>query len=64
MNVRVIATGAVMIVAALGFLFYMETFMPSSNDPAVMMQTVSEVSGFVGALGLVMILFGIFRKRR
>jgi hypothetical protein len=64
MNVRVIATGVVMIAAALGFFFYMETFMPRSNDPTGMMQTVGEVSGFVGALGLVMILFGIFRKRR
>ena len=61
---RVIATGVVMIAAALGFFFYMETFMPRSNDPAAMMQTVGEVSGFVGALGLVMILFGIFRRRR
>jgi hypothetical protein len=64
MNVRVILTGVVMIVAALGFFFYMETFMPRSNDPAGMMQIVGEVSGFVGALGLVMIVFGLFRKKR
>jgi hypothetical protein len=64
MNVRVIVTGVVMIVAALGFFFYMETLMPSPNDPAAMMQTVGEVSGFVSVLGLVMILFGMFRRRR
>jgi hypothetical protein len=29
-----------------------------------MMQIVGEVSGFVGALGLVMIVFGLFRKKR
>jgi hypothetical protein len=63
MNVRVMATGAVMIAAALGFFFYMETFLPRSNDPAALMQTVGEVSGAVGALGLVMIAYGIFKKK-
>ena len=64
MNVRVIVTGVVMIAAALGFFFYMTTFAPRSTDPAGMMQTVGEVSGFGGALGLVFILFGLFRKKR
>jgi hypothetical protein len=62
---RVIFTGALMIVLALGFFFYMmETLMPRSNDPAGMMQIVGEVSGFVGALGLVFIVFGVFKKKR
>jgi hypothetical protein len=65
MNMRVIFTGALMIVLALGFFFYMmEALMPRSNDPAGMMQTVGEVSGFVGALGLVFIVFGVFKKKR
>ena len=64
MNLRVVLTGAVMIVLALGFFFYMTTFIPRSNDPAGMMQTVGEVSGGVGAIGLVMIVFGVFRKKR
>jgi hypothetical protein len=64
MNVRVIVTGVVMIVAALGFFFYMgATLAPKSTDPAAMMQTVGEVSGVVGAIGLVMIVFGIFKKK-
>jgi hypothetical protein len=63
MNVRVVLTGAVMIAMALGFFFYMETFLPRSNDPAAMMQTVGEVSGAVGAIGLVMIAYGIFKKK-
>jgi hypothetical protein len=63
MNVRVVLTGAVMIAMALGFFFYMETFIPRSNDPAGMMQTVGEVSGAVGAIGLVMIAYGIFKKK-
>jgi hypothetical protein len=58
-------TGAVMIVAALGFFFYMgANLAPRSNDPAGMMTTVGQVSGFVGALGLVFIGFGVFRKKR
>ena len=64
MNLRVIVTGVVMIAAALGFFFYMATFAPNSTDPAGMMQTVGAVSGFVGALGLVFILFGTFRRKR
>lgn len=64
MNLRVVITGAVMIVLALGFFFYMTSFIPRSNDPAGMMQTVGEVSGAVGAIGLVMILFGAFRRKR
>jgi hypothetical protein len=65
MNARVIATGVLMIALALGFFFYMGAALaPKSNDPAVMMQTVGEVSGAVGAIGIVMILFGVFKKRR
>jgi hypothetical protein len=64
MNVRVVVTGAVMIVAALGFFLYMGTFAPKSNDPTGMMQTVGEVSGFVGAIGLVMIVFGALKRKR
>jgi len=64
MNVRVVLTGGLMIVAAVAFFFYMGTFAPKSNDPAGMMQTVGEVSGFVGALGLVMTVFGALRKKR
>jgi hypothetical protein len=65
MNVRVILAGVFLIVFGLGFFFYMmETLMPRSNDPAGMMQTVGEVSGFVGALGLVFIVFGVFKKKR
>jgi hypothetical protein len=64
MNVRVVVTGALMIVLAIGFFLYTAAVAPKSNDPAGMMQTVGEVSGAVGAIGIVMIVFGIFRKRR
>jgi hypothetical protein len=64
MNVRVMATGALMIVLAAAFFLYMMTVAPRSNDPAGMMQTVGGVSGAVSAIGLVMLIFGaLWRKR-
>jgi hypothetical protein len=44
------------------FLF-MQTMMPRSNDPVALMQTVGQVSGVVGALGLVMLIFGLIGKK-
>jgi hypothetical protein len=64
MNLRVVITGAAMVVLALAFFFYMGTMAPRSNDPASMMQTVGMVSGAVGAIGVVMIVFGALRRRR
>jgi len=64
MNVRVIATGTVMIVLAIAFFLGMLSIAPRSNDPATMMQTVGAVSGVVGAIGFVMIAFGALGKRR
>ena len=64
MNLRVVITGAAMVVLALAFFFYMGTVAPRSNDPASMMQTVGMVSGAVGAIGVVMIVFGALRRKR
>ncbi|HEU0217716.1 MAG TPA: hypothetical protein VFQ90_13745 [Stellaceae bacterium] len=65
MNVRVVLTGVLMIVLALGLFFGMGgTLAPKSNDPAAMMQTVGTVSGAVGGIGLVMVVFGALRRKR
>jgi len=64
MNLRVLITGLALIVLAVGFFLYMLTLAPKSNDPAALMQTVGMVSGAVGALGLVMALFGAIGRRR
>jgi succinate dehydrogenase hydrophobic anchor subunit len=64
MNLRVMITGAAMVVLTLAFFFYMGTMAPRSTDPASMMQTVGMVSGAVGAIGVVMIVFGALRRRR
>jgi hypothetical protein len=62
-NWRLIAVGVVLIGAAAGFFAYMGTLAPKSNDPAVMMQTVGQVSGVVCGIALVMLLFGLIGKR-
>jgi MYXO-CTERM domain-containing protein len=64
MNKRVIAIGAAMTALGIGFFLYMLTLAPRSNDPTAMVQAVGEASGGVGAIGLVMIVVGAFRRRR
>jgi hypothetical protein len=64
MNLRVIVTGAALAGLALAFFFGMATIAPKSNDPVAMMQTVGTVSGGVGVLGLVLVVFGVARKKR
>jgi hypothetical protein len=64
MNKRGVAAGALMIVLAAGFFLCMMTLVPRSNDPVAMMQTVGEVAGAVGAIGLVMMVYGVLRRRR
>jgi len=62
-NWRVVIAGAFLIVLAAGFSAFMLTMAPKSNDPAAMMETVGQVSGVAGAIGLVMIVFGLIGKR-
>jgi hypothetical protein len=64
MNLRVIVTGAALAGLALAFFFGMATIAPKSNDPVAMMQTVGTVSGGAGVLGLVMVIFGVAKKKR
>ncbi len=64
MNLRVVFTGAGLIVLAAAFFFYMTTMAPQSNDPETMMRTVGMVSGGAAGLGGAMILFGVFRRKR
>jgi len=61
---RLAIVGAIMIVAALAFFAGMLNMAPRSNDPVALMQTVGQVSGVVGALGIVMIVLGVIGKKR
>ena len=63
-NWRVAIVGIVLLVAAPAFFFFFLSMAPKSNDPAALMQTVGQVSGVVGAIGLVMLLFGLIGKKR
>jgi hypothetical protein len=63
MNIRVVGTGAGLIVLAAAFFFYMATLAPQSTDPDALMRTVGMVSGGAAGLGGAMILFGMFRRK-
>jgi hypothetical protein len=61
-NWRLIVVGAVLIVLAAGFFLVMMGLAPRSNDPAALMTTVGQVSGVVGGISIVMIIFGFIGK--
>jgi hypothetical protein len=62
-NWRLIIVGVVLIAASAGFFFCMGTMAPRSNDPVALMQTVGQVSGVVGAIAVLMIIFGLIGKK-
>lgn len=62
-NWRLIIVGIALIIASAGFFLYMGTMAPRSNDPVALMQTLGQVSGVVGAIALVMIVFGLVGKK-
>lgn len=62
-NWRVTITGVVMVVAAVALFSYTQTMAVKSNDAASMMETVGQVSGVVGVLGIVMFIFGLIGKK-
>jgi hypothetical protein len=62
-NRRFVLTGGVLIVAAIGFFFYMAGMAPRSNDPKALMETVGQVSGVAGAIGVVLIVLGFKGKK-
>jgi hypothetical protein len=62
-NWRLVITGLTMIILAVLFFAGMATMTGRSNDPAGMMQIVGQVSGGVGAIGLVMAIFGVIGRR-
>jgi hypothetical protein len=63
-NMRLVIVGAVLAVLAVGFFLYMLGMAPKSNDPQTMLTTVGQVSGAVGAIGLVMVAVGLIGKKK
>ena len=62
-NWRLIAVGTVLLVLAVLFFFSMRDMTLWSNDPVALMRTVGEVSGVVGGISLVMIVFGLIGRK-
>jgi len=62
-NWRVVIVGLVLVLLAIGFYIVMLSMAPKSTDPAALMRTVGTVSGAVGGLALVMIIFGLIGKK-
>ena len=62
-NMRFVWTGLAMVVLAGLFFLGMMSMAGKSHDPVGMMQTVGQVSGVVGALGLVLAGLGMIGKK-
>lgn len=62
-NWRIIITGFVLTVLAIGFYFFMQSVRSSSTDPTALMQTVGAVSGAGVGISLVMIIVGLIGKK-
>ena len=63
-NWRLVITGIAMVIGAVVFFAYMQTLAPRSNDAAAMMETVGQVSGVVGMLGIVIFVYGLFARKQ
>jgi hypothetical protein len=61
-NKRVAVTGAGLVAAAVLFFLYFMSIASKSNDPKALMETVGQVSGVAGAIGIVMIVLGLRGK--
>jgi hypothetical protein len=62
-NWRIVVVGIVLILAAPAFFAGMLGAAPGSNDPVALMQTVGQVAGVVGCLGLVLVVVGLVGKK-
>ena len=58
-----IIVGFFLIILAGGFYVFMLTAAPKSTDPVALMQTVGTVSGAVGGISVVMVLFGLIGRK-
>jgi len=62
-NWRMIIGGVLFLILAVGFFLFMSSIASTSTDPVELMRTVGGVSGTVGGISVVMILFGLIGKK-
>ena len=62
-NWRLFAVGTVLLVLAVLFFLSMRDMTLWSNNPVALMRTVGQVSGAVGGISLVMIVFGLIGSK-
>jgi len=62
-NWRMVITGFVLIVIALGFYLFMLSIASNSTDPVVLMQTVGMATGVLGGISIAMIIIGLIGKK-
>ena len=62
-NLRMVITGLVLILLAVGFFLYMKSIASTSNDPVALMKTVGTVAGVVSGISVVLIVIGLFGQR-
>jgi hypothetical protein len=62
-NWRLAVVGIAMIALAAAFFVGMAAIAERSDDPAELMRIVGTVSGAVGGIGVVMVLFGLIGRR-
>ena len=63
MNKRFVFSGAVLIAAAIVFFLYMTGIASRSNDPKALMETVGQIAGVAGGIGVVMLVLGVPGKQ-
>ena len=62
-NWRLVAVGVLLLALAILFFLAMRDMTPWSNNPVALMRTVGEVSGAVGGISIVMIVFGLIGRK-
>lgn len=62
-NWRLVVTGFIFIVIALGFYMFMLSIASKSTDPVALMQMVGTVTGVVTGVSLVMVILGLVGKK-
>jgi len=62
-NWRIVIVGFVLGVIGVAFYLFMLSIASRSTDPAALMQTVGQVSGVAGGLGVAMIVIGLIGKK-